>query len=57
MNKRGMLAAAEAVFDAERAPRRAADTVDELGDLAASSLRVLDEAATDTFYAHQEEAP
>ena len=50
-----MLAAAEAVFDAERALRRAADTVDELGDLAASSLRVLDEAATDTFYAHQEE--
>ena len=50
-----MLAAAESVFDAERALRRAADTVDELGDVAASSLRVLDEAATDTFYAHQEE--
>ncbi|MEP9385579.1 hypothetical protein [Nocardioides sp. KR10-350] len=50
-----MLAAADAVFDAERALRRAADTVDELGDLAASSLRVLDEAATDAFYAHQEE--
>ena len=55
MNRRGVLAAAEAVFDAERALRRAADTVDELGDVAASSLRVLDEAATDTFYAHQEE--
>lgn len=55
MNPRGMLAAAEAVFDAERAIRRAADTVDELSDVAASSLRVLDDAATDTFYAHQEE--
>ncbi|MBZ5736415.1 hypothetical protein K8Z61_18135 [Nocardioides sp. TRM66260-LWL] len=55
MNRRGVLAAAEAVFDAERALRRAADTVDALGDVAASSLRVLDEAATDTFYAHQEE--
>jgi hypothetical protein len=55
MNQRGMLAAAEAVFDAERAIRRAADTVDELSDVAASSLRVLDDAATDTFYAHQEE--
>lgn len=55
MNQRGMLAAAEAVFDAERALRRAADTVDELGDVAASSLRVLDDAATDAFYAHQEE--
>lgn len=43
------------VFDAERALRQAADTVDELGDLAASSLRVLDDAATDAFYAHQEE--
>lgn len=55
MNERGMLAAAEAVFDAERALRRAAETVDELSDVAASSLRVLDDAATDTFYAHQEE--
>lgn len=45
----------DAVFDAGRALRRAADTVDEIGDLAASSLRVLDDAATDTFYAHQEE--
>ena len=44
-----MLSAADAVFDAERALRRAADTVDELGDLAASSLRVLDDAATDTL--------
>jgi hypothetical protein len=50
-----VVAAAEAVFDAERALRRAADTIDELGDLAVFSLRVLDEAATDTFYAHQEE--
>ncbi|NYI47941.1 phage gpG-like protein [Nocardioides aromaticivorans] len=55
MNEREVLAAADAVFDAERALRRAADTVDELGDLAASSLRVLDDAATDAFYAHQEE--
>ena len=54
MNQVGILAAAEAVFDAERALRRAADTVEELGGLAASSLRVLDEAATDAFYAHQE---
>lgn len=50
-----MLAAADAVFDAGRALRRAADTVDQLGDLAASSLRVLEDAATDTFYAHQED--
>ena len=55
MKEREVLAAAEAVFDAERALRRAADTVEELGDLAASSLRVLDDAATDAFYAHQEE--
>ncbi len=55
MNEREVLAAADAVFDAERALRLAADTVDELGDLAASSLRVLDDAATDAFYAHQEE--
>lgn len=50
-----MLAAADAIFDAERALRRAADTVEELGDVAASSLRVLDDAATDAFYAHQDE--
>ena len=55
MKEREVLAAAEAVFDAERALRRAADTVGELGDVAASSLRVLDDAATDAFYAHQEE--
>lgn len=55
MNARGMLAAADAVFDAERALRRAAETVDELSDVAASSLRVLDDAATDAFYANQEE--
>lgn len=55
MNKRGMLAAAQAVFDAERALRGAAETVDELCDVAASSIRLLDDAATDTFYAHQEE--
>jgi len=55
MNKQGMLAAAEAVLDVERALRLAAETVDELGDVAASSLRVLDEAAVDSFYAHQEE--
>lgn len=55
MNERGVLAAADAVFDAERALRRAADTVDELGDVAASALRVLDDAASDAFYAHQEE--
>ncbi|MEV5003933.1 hypothetical protein [Nocardioides sp. LML1-1-1.1] len=55
MNEREVLAAADAVFDAERALRRAADAVDELGDLAASSLRVLDDAAADAFYAHQEE--
>lgn len=50
-----MLAAADAIFDAERALREAADTVGELGEVAASSLRVLDDAATDAFYAHQEE--
>jgi len=50
-----VLAAADAVFDAERALRRAAETVDELSDVAASSLRVLDDAASDAFYAHQEE--
>lgn len=55
MNERGLLAAADAVFDAERALRRAAETVEELGDVAASSLRVLDDAASDAFYAHQEE--
>lgn len=55
MNQPGILAAAEAVFDAERALRRAAETVDDLGDIASSALRVLDEAATDAFYAHQEE--
>jgi hypothetical protein len=55
MNEHGMLAAADAAFDAERALRRAAETVDELSDAAASSLRVLDDAATDAFYAHQDE--
>lgn len=55
MTGREVLSAADAVFDAERALRRATETVDELGDLAASSLRFLDEAATDAFYAHQEE--
>lgn len=50
-----MLAAADAIFDAERALRRAADTVEELSDVAASSLRVLEDAATDAFYARQEE--
>lgn len=54
-DQRGLLAAADAVFDAERALGRAAETVDELSDLASSSLRVLDDAATDAFYAHQEE--
>lgn len=55
MKEREVLAAADAVFDAERALRRAAETVDELGDVAASALRVLDDAASDAFYAHQEE--
>jgi hypothetical protein len=50
----GLLQVAEAVFDAVRALRRAAATVDELRDLAASSLRVLDDAENDAFYAHQE---
>jgi hypothetical protein len=50
-----LLAAADAVFDAERALRRAAETVDELSDVAASSLRVLDDAATDAFYAHKQD--
>ena len=50
-----MLAAADAVVDAERALRRRGETVDELGDVHASWLRVLDHAATDAFYAHQEE--
>jgi hypothetical protein len=53
--QRGLLAAADAVFDAERALRRAAETVDELSDVAASSLRVLDDAAVDAFYAHQDD--
>lgn len=55
MSERGVLAAADAVFDAERALRRAAATVDELSDVAASSLRVLDDAASDAFYAHQDD--
>lgn len=55
MKERELLAAADAVFDAERALRRAAETVDELSDVVASSLRVLDDAASDAFYAHQEE--
>lgn len=55
MNQQGVVAASEAVYDAERALRRAAETVDELADVAASSLRLLDEAASDAFYAHQEE--
>lgn len=55
MTEREVLAAVDAVFEAERALRRAAHTVDELGELAVSSLRVLDDAATDTFYAHQED--
>lgn len=55
MNEHEVLAADDAVCDPERALRRAADTVDELGDLAASSVRVLDDAATDAFYAHQEQ--
>jgi hypothetical protein len=50
-----MLAAADAVRDAEDALRRAAETVDDFSDVAASSLRLLDEAAVDAFYAHQEE--
>jgi hypothetical protein len=53
--RRSSLVAADAVFDAERALRRAAETVDELGDVAASALRVLDDAATDVFYAHQQD--
>ena len=55
MKGREVLAAADAVFDADRALRRAAETVDELSDVAASSLRVLHDAASDAFYAHQEE--
>src|SRR5680860_349808 len=55
MKEREVLAAADAVFDAERALRRAAETVDALSDVAASSLRVLAAAASDAFYAHQEE--
>lgn len=55
MNEREVLAAADAVFDVESALRRAGDAVDELTDLAVSSLRVLDDAATDAFFAHQEQ--
>lgn len=55
MNKPSMLAAIEAVLDTERALRRAADTVDDLSNVAASALRVLDDAAVDAFYAHGEE--
>lgn len=51
----GLLEAAKAVFAAERAIRKAAATVDELGEMAASSLRVLDDVATDAFYAHQDD--
>lgn len=51
----GLLGAADAVFDAERALRQAAETVDELADVAASSLRVLDEVAADAFYARQDD--
>lgn len=50
-----MLGAADAVLDVESALRRAAEVVDELGDVAASSLRVLDDAAVDSFHAHQDE--
>lgn len=55
MNPRELLAATDAIYEAEMALRHAAAAVDELGDVAASSLRVLEEAATDAFYAHQEE--
>ncbi|GAW47923.1 MULTISPECIES: hypothetical protein [unclassified Nocardioides] len=51
----GLPASAEAVYGAEQALQRAADTVEELGDVAASSLRVLDDAAMDSFYAHQDD--
>ncbi|WP_224279753.1 hypothetical protein [Nocardioides lacusdianchii] len=50
-----MLRTADAVFAAESALRRAAEVVDELGDVAASSLRVLDDAAVDSFHARREE--
>jgi len=55
MNNQSMLTAAGAVLEAEHALRRAAEAVADLSDVAASSLRLLDEAAIDTFYAHQEE--
>ena len=54
MNQREATAAADAVYEAEQSLRRAAETVDELSEVVASSLRVLEEAGVDAFYAHQE---
>lgn len=55
MTDREILSAADGVFDADRSLRRAADTVGDLADVASAALRVLDDAAFDTFYAHQED--
>ena len=55
MNKHSILAVAEVVLDAEHALRRAAETATDFSEVAASSLRLLDEAALDAFYAHHEE--
>lgn len=54
MSKPGALAAADAIFDAELSLQRAMRIVDDLSDVAASSLRVLDDTAIDSFYAHQD---
>lgn len=51
-----MLSTADAVFEVESTLRRAAEVVDKLGDVAASSLRVLDDAAVDSFHAHREDS-
>lgn len=45
----------QAFAAAGRSLRQAAGTVNELADVAASSLRVLDEVAADAFYAHQDD--
>lgn len=55
MTGRTALTAVDAILDATLALTRSAKTVDELGDVAGSALRVLDEAASDAFYACQDE--
>lgn len=54
MTQLGVLAAADAIYDAEQSLQRAMQVLDDVSDLAASSLQVLDDAAIDSFHAHQE---